>query len=100
MTVRIQQGKLAIAKELYDFIENEALPGSGLDSETYWKNFEQVVVDLSPKNKALLAKRDELQAKIDEWHRNNKFELNAYKAFLTEIGYLEPEVADFKVTTE
>ena len=54
MTVRIQQGKLAIAKELYDFIENEALPGSGLDSETYWKNFEQVVVDLSPKNKALL----------------------------------------------
>ncbi|MGJ8757761.1 malate synthase G [Acinetobacter sp. HC8-3S] len=100
MTVRIQQGKLAIAKELYDFIENEALPDSGLDSETYWKNFEKVVVDLSPKNKALLAKRDELQAKIDEWHRNNKFELNAYKAFLTEIGYLEPEVADFKVTTE
>nr|WP_314370750.1 malate synthase G [uncultured Acinetobacter sp.] len=100
MTVRIQQGKLAIAKELYDFIENEALPGSGLDSETYWKNFEQVVVDLSPKNKALLAKRDEIQAKIDEWHRNNEFELNAYKAFLTEIGYLVPEVADFQVTTE
>ncbi|MFX2196066.1 malate synthase G, partial [Acinetobacter baumannii] len=88
------------AKELYDFIENEALPGSGLDSETYWKNFEQVVVDLSPKNKALLAKRDELQAKIDEWHRNNKFELGAYKAFLTEIGYLLPEVEDFQITTE
>ncbi|QER39515.1 malate synthase G [Acinetobacter suaedae] len=100
MTVRIQQGKLAIAKELYDFIENEALPGSGLDSETYWKNFEQVVVDLSPKNKALLAKREELQEKIDEWHRNNKFEINAYKAFLIEIGYLVPEVEDFKVTTE
>lgn len=100
MTVRIQKGKLAIAKELYDFIENEALPGTGLESETYWKNFEQVVVDLSPKNKALLAKRDDLQAKIDEWHRNNKFELNAYKAFLTEIGYLVSEVADFKVSTE
>ncbi|MGL5141697.1 MAG: malate synthase G, partial [Acinetobacter baumannii] len=85
---------------LYDFIENEALPGSGLDCETYWKNFEQVVVDLSPKNKALLAKRDELQAKIDEWHRNNKFELGAYKAFLTEIGYLLPEVEDFQITTE
>ncbi|MGU5567480.1 malate synthase G [Acinetobacter baumannii] len=99
-TARIQKGKLAIAKELYDFIENEALPGSGLDSETYWKNFEQVVVDLSPKNKALLAKRDELQAKIDEWHRNNKFELGAYKAFLTEIGYLLPEVEDFQITTE
>ncbi len=100
MTARIQKGKLAIAKELYDFIENEALPSSGLDSETYWKNFEQVVVDLSPKNKALLAKRDELQAKIDEWHRNNKFELGAYKAFLTEIGYLLPEVEDFQITTE
>ena len=100
MTARIQQGKLAIAKELYDFIENEALPGSGLDSATYWKNFEQVVVDLTPKNKALLAKRDDLQAKIDEWHRNNKFELGAYKAFLTEIGYLVPEVADFQITTE
>ena len=100
MTVRIQKGKLAIAKELYDFIENEALPGSGLDSDKYWKNFEQVVVDLSPKNKTLLAKRDELQAKIDEWHRNNTFELEAYKAFLTEIGYLLPEVEDFQITTE
>ena len=100
MTARIQKGKLAIAKELYDFIENEALPGSGLDSDTYWKNFEQVVVDLSPKNKALLAKRDDIQAKIDEWHRNNKFELQAYKAFLTEIGYLLPEVEDFQITTE
>lgn len=100
MTARIQKGKLAIAKELYDFIENEALPVSGLDSETYWKNFEQVVVDLSPKNTALLAKRDKLQAKIDEWHRNNKFELEAYKAFLTEIGYLLPEVEDFQITTE
>lgn len=100
MTTRIQKGKLAIAKELYDFIENEALPNSGLDSESYWKGFEQVVVDLSPKNKALLKKRDELQAKIDEWHRNNKFELNAYKAFLTEIGYLLPEVEDFEITTE
>ena len=100
MTARIQKGKLAIAKELYDFIENEALPGSGLDSETYWKNFEQVVVDLSPKNKTLLAKRDDLQAKIDEWHRNNKFELEAYKAFLKEIGYLLPEVEDFQISTE
>lgn len=100
MTARIQKGKLAIAKELYDFIENEALPGSGLDSDKYWKNFEQVVVDLSPKNKTLLAKRDELQAKIDEWHRNNTFQLEAYKAFLTEIGYLLPEVEDFQITTE
>lgn len=100
MTARIQKGKLAIAKELYDFIENEALPGSGLDSETYWNNFEHVVVDLSPKNTALLAKREAIQAQIDEWHRNNTFELGAYKAFLTEIGYLLPEVEDFKISTE
>ncbi|MDO4223683.1 MAG: malate synthase G [Acinetobacter sp.] len=100
MTERIQQGKLAIAKELYDFIENEALPNSGLDSATYWKNFEQVVVDLSPKNTALLQKRDEIQAKLDAWHRNNPFEPAAYKAFLQEIGYLVPDVEDFKITTE
>ncbi|MEB3752813.1 malate synthase G [Acinetobacter sp. MD2(2019)] len=100
MTTRIQKGKLAIAKELYDFIENEALPSSGVNSESYWKGFEQVVVELSPKNKALLAKRDELQAKIDEWHRNNPFELNAYKAFLTEIGYLVEDVEDFQISTE
>ncbi len=100
MTARIQKGKLAIAKELYDFIENEALPGSGLSSDSYWKNFEQVVVDLSPKNQALLAKRDEIQAQIDEWHRNNPFEITAYKAFLTEIGYLLPEVEDFHISTE
>jgi malate synthase len=100
MATRIQKGKLAIAKELYDFIENEALPGSGLDSETYWKNFEQVVVDLSPKNKALLVKREDLQVKIDEWHRNNTFELEAYKAFLKEIGYLVSEVEDFQISTE
>ncbi|WLF83005.1 malate synthase G [Moraxella sp. ZY210820] len=100
MTERIQQGKLAIAKELYDFIEQEALPVAGIDSATYWKNFEQVVLDLSPKNTALLQKRDEIQAKLDEWHRNNTFELGAYKAFLTEIGYLVPEVEDFQITTE
>jgi malate synthase len=102
MTARVQQGKLSIAKELYDFIENEALVDTGVDSATYWKNFEQVVVDLSPKNKALLAKREALQAQIDEWHRANPgvFDQTAYQAFLTEIGYLQPEGADFQITTE
>ncbi len=105
MTERIQQGKLAIAKELYDFIENEALPETGLDSATYWKNFELVVVDLSPKNKALLAKREDLQAKIDEWHRanpvgENGLDQQAYQAFLKEIGYLVEEGADFQISTE
>ncbi|OOR89387.1 malate synthase G [Moraxella caviae] len=99
-TQRITKGALAIDKILFDFIENEALPVAKLDSDTYWKNFEQVVLDLTPKNKALLARRDELQAKIDDWHKNNAYELGAYKNFLTEIGYLEPEVADFTITTE
>lgn len=100
MTARIQQGNLSIAKELYDFIENEALAGTGVDSATYWKNFEQVVSDLTPKNKELLAKREQLQAQIDEWHRNNPgFDQTAYQAFLREIGYIVPEGDDFQITT-
>ncbi|MBE9578943.1 MULTISPECIES: malate synthase G [Moraxella] len=99
-TQRITKGSLAIDKILFDFIENEALPVAKLDSDTYWKNFEQVVLDLTPKNKALLARRDELQAKIDDWHKNNAYELSSYKNFLTEIGYLEPEVADFEISTQ
>ena len=104
MTARIQQGKLSIAKELYDFIENEALTGTGVDSATYWKNFEQVVADLTPKNKELLAKREQLQAQIDEWHRanpatNGKLDQTAYQAFLRDIGYIVPEGDDFQVGT-
>lgn len=99
-TVRINKGSLAIDKILFDFIENEALPLAKIDSDTYWRNFEQVVLDLTPKNKALLARRDDLQAKIDDWHKNNTYELQSYKAFLTDIGYLEPVVDDFKITTQ
>lgn len=104
MTARIQQGKLSIAKELYDFIENEALAGTGVDSATYWKNFEQVVTDLTPKNKELLAKRETLQAQIDEWHRanpatNGSFDATAYQAFLRKIGYIVPEGEDFQIGT-
>ena len=99
-TQRIIKGSLAIDKILFDFIENEALPIAKLDSDTYWRNFEQVVLDLTPKNKALLAHREKLQAQIDNWHKNHVYELGAYKQFLTDIGYLEPEVADFTITTE
>ncbi|MFA9486519.1 MULTISPECIES: malate synthase G [unclassified Moraxella] len=103
-TTRIQKGTLAIDKILYDFIENEALPVAktvlDIDSDRYWANFEQVVVDLTPKNKALLAHRDDLQTKIDDWHKNNVYELGAYKDFLKQIGYIEPEVADFTIETK
>lgn len=102
-TQRIQKGSLAIDKILYDFIENEALPVAktvlDIDSDRYWANFEKVVLELTPKNKALLARRDELQAQIDDWHKNNAYELGAYKNFLTDIGYLEPVVEDFKIET-
>lgn len=99
MKLFTQHGHLAIAKELYDFIENEALVDTGIDPQSYWQSFEEIALEFSPKNKALLAKRDALQAQIDTWHRENRFELGAYKAFLSEIGYLVPEVADFEVST-
>lgn len=101
MTERIQQGKLAIAKPLFDFIEQKALPNTGVASADYWAAFEQIVTDLTPKNKALLAKRDQIQAQIDAWHKANPaFDAAAYTAFLTEIGYLLPEGEDFQITTE
>lgn len=101
MTARVQQGKLAIAQELFDFIEQKALPNSGITSADYWAAFEQIVTDLTPKNKALLAKRDDIQAQIDAWHKANPaFDAAAYTAFLTEIGYLLPEGADFEISTE
>lgn len=101
MTARVQQGKLAIAQELFDFIEQKALPNSGITSADYWAAFEQIVTDLTPKNKALLAKRDDIQAQIDAWHTANPaFDAAAYTAFLTEIGYLLPEGDDFEISTE
>ncbi|CAF2092338.1 unnamed protein product [Rotaria magnacalcarata] len=100
MTQRIVKGALAIDTKLFNFIET-ALVGTDLDSASYWANFEKVVLDLTPKNKALLAKRDDIQAQIDAWHRANPaFDAAAYKAFLIEIGYLLPEGADFQVSTQ
>ncbi|OOR82875.1 malate synthase G [Moraxella canis] len=99
-TTRIQKGSLAVDEMLFNFIEKEALPLSGLSSDEFWSGFESIIKDLTPKNKALLERRDELQAKIDDWHANNTYELESYKQFLTEIDYLEPEVADFTITTE
>ncbi|MDK2124904.1 malate synthase G [Parachitinimonas caeni] len=100
MTERIQHGNLAVDRELYDFINNAAIPGTGVEIAAFWSAFEQILADLTPRNKALLAKRDQLQAQIDTWHRANpKADFAAYKAFLTEIGYLLPEGAAFEVTT-
>ncbi len=101
MTERIQAGGLQVAKELYDFINEKAIPGTGIDQSAFWASFDELVHDLAPKNKALLEKRDQIQAKIDAYHRENpNFDFANYKAFLQEIGYLLPEGPAFEATTQ
>nr|AEO27425.1 malate synthase G [Pseudomonas sp. 19-rlim] len=103
MTERVQVGGLQVAKALYDFINNEAIPGTGLAAEKFWVGAAAVINELAPKNSALLAKRDDFQARIDAWHQARAGQAHdavAYKAFLQEIGYLLPEPADFQATTQ
>ncbi|TDQ35456.1 malate synthase G [Thiopseudomonas denitrificans] len=103
MTERVQVGGLQVAKVLYDFVNEQAIPGTGLDAGKFWEGAAQVFKDLAPKNRALLEKRDALQAKIDEWHlarKGQSHDAAAYKAFLQEIGYLLPEAADFQASTQ
>ena len=101
MTQRTQQGGLQIADELFRLINNDIIPGTGIEPEHFWTELEQILNDLGPKNKALLAKRDQLQSQIDTWHQTNGAGgAKAYKAFLTDIGYLVPEGEDFQITTE
>ncbi|OEC34626.1 malate synthase [Pseudomonas cuatrocienegasensis] len=102
MTERVQVGGLQVAKVLFDFVNNEAIPGTGVSAEAFWAGAEAVLNDLAPKNRALLAKRDQLQAQIDAWHQaraGQAHDAAAYKAFLQEIGYLLPQPADFQVST-
>ncbi|MGB0663279.1 MAG: malate synthase G [Pontibacterium sp.] len=101
MSQRIKIGQLDVAQELYDFINTEALPGTGVVEKDFWQQVDSIIHELAPTNRALVAKRDELQAKIDEWHRANpgKPDMESYKAFLTEIGYLLPEGEDFSADT-
>ena len=102
MTDRIAAGELQVDKRLYDFINDEALPGTGVAPETFWPAFDGLVHDLTPRNLELLAKRDELQRRLDAWYRENRDEpidLAEYKAVLQEIGYLVPEGDDFAVRT-
>nr|WP_263326273.1 malate synthase G [Neobacillus sp. Marseille-Q6967] len=101
MTKYVQKGKIQVAQELYKFINSEALPGSGVDADQFWSGFEVLISDLTPKNKELLAVRDDMQNKLNTWYRKNSedFDFESYYSFLTEIGYLEPEVEDFEITT-
>jgi malate synthase len=102
MSDRIQVGGLQVAKPLYDLIRDEMTPGTGIDPDALWSALAVILRDLGPRNRALLERRDKIQAQIDAWHlahRGAPIDLGAYRAFLADIGYLLPEGPDFKVTT-
>jgi malate synthase len=102
MTERVVVESLSVAKVLHEFIVKEVLPGTGVPEAGFWTRVDRIVHDLAPRNRALLRKRDELQAKIDDWHRAHRakpFDRAGYKAFLAEVGYLVPEGPDFAVDT-
>lgn len=98
----VKAGTLQVATELYEFINSEVIPGSKVDQEQFWSGLGSLVKDLAPRNKELLKVRDEIQSKLNAWHRENSesFDYEKYKTFLAEIGYLEPEADDYKVSTE
>ena len=101
-TERITAGGLEVAKTLYDFVNGEVLPGTGVDQEKFWEGFGAIVAKHTPRNRELLAKRDDLQAKLDEWYTQNPGTQDAekYTAFLKEIGYLVDQPEDFEIRTE
>jgi malate synthase len=93
---------LQVATVLYDFVQTEALPGTGLEPKAFWDGFAALLKDFAPRNAALMAKRDEIQAKIDAWHVGQKgrpHDQAGYEKFLTEIGYLLPDPAPFHIAT-
>ncbi len=103
MSTRTRMHQLDIATELFDFIEQQVLPGTGVDSAGFWRGFDAIVADLAPKNADLLAERDRLQAELDQWHKAHPGPIRAmkaYRAFLTRIGYLVPEPAKVRATTK
>ena len=100
---RIKKGGLQVARVLHELIEQRVLPGTGVESEKFWSGVEAILGEFASRNRALLVKRDELQASIDAWHRERAgqaLDAAAYKAFLEDIGYLLPEPADFKVSSQ
>src|SRR5690625_4598844 len=101
MSNYVTVGSIKVAEPLYKFFSEEVIPEAELDVTTFWNDFEQLVNDFTPRNRELLEKRQQLQDKINDWHKNNEsFTPEQYKAFLEEIGYLEKEVDDFAITVE
>jgi malate synthase len=102
MTARTTVHGLQVATELYRFIEDKVLPGTGVDSAKFWAGFDAIVKDLAPKNAALLAERDRIQAEMDAWHTAHPgpiTDMAAYRAHLEKIGYVVPVPGDVKITT-
>ena len=99
MSERTQIAGLHIDTGLHNFVAEEVLPGTGIDAEAFWRSTAAIIADLAPRNLELLRRRDELQERIDAWHRDNAMEPAAYRAFLEEIGYLVPEGEPFSVDT-
>ncbi|MFC3073874.1 malate synthase G [Shinella pollutisoli] len=97
----LDKAGLRVDSALHDFIVDEALPGTGVDAGTFFREFSAIVHDLSPENRALIDKRDRFQEQLDAWYRENgaPTDLAAYEAFLREIGYILPEGEAFSVTT-
>ena len=103
MSARITVAGLQIAKPLFDLMHDEIAPGTGIGSDKLWQGFADLLRELTPHNRALLARRDELQARIDAWHLQRKgqpHDAAAYKQYLVDIGYLLPEDEDFVIGTE
>ena len=101
MNQRIECCGLSISAELYALVNEEIIPGTGIEPGHFWKGLAQITRELGPKNKALLERRHDLQLQLDEWYQRNPGELDmpVYKQFLSEIGYLVPEGEDFIITT-
>lgn len=95
-------GGLTVAQPLYDFIVKEALPGTGIERDKFFSSLADILANLSADNQAMLDKRDQLQSKLDDWHKAHpgNVDMKVYKTFLQDIGYLVPEVADFSVSVE
>jgi malate synthase len=99
MSVYVDRSGLKVSDVLAVFVEREALPGTGIEPERLWDGLAAILTRFVPVNRALLTKRDDLQAQIDAWHEVNAFDQTAYEVFLRDIGYLVPEPAPFTVDT-
>ncbi|MEO0774834.1 MAG: malate synthase G, partial [Pseudomonadota bacterium] len=102
MIKRIDKNGLQVDERLARFVDDEALPGSGVSADAFWAGFAGLVEGMAPKNRDLLAHRDAIQTQIDDWHsrhRNQPHDHEGYKAFLKKIGYLVEEGPDFEIET-